>query len=381
MTDPELPTTAELRHPADLDPNMRPLAGSSVPLLWREAFDPLFRLSGFPWFDRDRVYRRLPVLPCGRIRDAVSELADCPAGGQVAFQSDTRHLAVRVRLSGPANMNHMPATGQCGFDLYVGGAGEQRYHNTARYDIRETAYEVGLFEHPEREMRTFTLNFPLYQGVKEVRIGLCPDALVLPPPAWSDPRPLIIYGTSITQGGCASRPGLAYPNLLGRALNRPVINLGFSGNGCGDPEVVRLMAEIRDPALWVLDYDANAGTQDELRQSLPAAIGVLRSVRTDVPILVVSRIVWARDYSHRESARNRAVRADIQREAVESARAAGDGHVHFFDGGLLLGPDADECTVDGIHPNDIGFARIARALAFEFSRLACAPAVRNEWTA
>ena len=361
--------TAEPRQPSDLDPNMRPLDGSSEPLLWREAFAEPFRLSGFPWFGRDRVYRRLPLLPPGQIRDAVSSLADCTAGGQVSFQSDSRHLAVRVKLSGPATMNHMPATGQCGFDLYVGEPGKQRYHNTARYDIRETSYEVELFEHPEPSMRTFTLNFPLYQGVKAVQIGLSLEAQVLLPPARADERPVIIYGTSITQGGCASRPGLAYTNIVSRALNREIINLGFSGNGCGDPEVLRLMAEIPDPGLWVLDYDANAGSQDELRKSLPIALEVLRSARTDVPILVVSRMVWARDYSHEESLRNREIRAEIQRAAVESARMAGDMNVHFFDGGLLLGPDADECTVDGVHPNDIGFLQIARALAPAFQRL------------
>ena len=348
---------------------MRPLAGSSTPLLWREAFEVPFRLGGFPWFARDRVYRRLPVLPAGQIRDAVSELADCPAGGQVSFQSDTRHLAMRVKLAGPANMNHMPATGQCGFDLYLGEPGRQRYHNTARYDIRETGYEVELFEHPDAALRTFTLNFPLYQGVKEVQIGLSPEACVQAPPAWSDERPIIIYGTSITQGGCASRPGLAYTNIASRALNREIVNLGFSGNGCGDPEVLRLMAEIPRPGLWVLDYDANAGSQDELRQSLPAAIKALRAARTDVPILVVSRIVWARDFSHAESARNREIRAEIQRKAVAAARAVGDPCIHFLDGGLLLGPDADECTVDGVHPNDIGFLQIARALVPELQRL------------
>ena len=354
---------------------MRPLAGSSVPLLWREAFAPPFRLSGFPWFGRDKVYRRLPVLPPGQIHDAVSALADCTAGGQVSFQSDTRHLAIRVKLSGPANMNHMPATGQCGFDLYVGEPGAQRYFNTARYDIRETGYEVELFEHQEPALRTFTLNFPLYQGVKEVQIGLSPEACVQAPPAWSDERPIIIYGTSITQGGCASRPGLAFTNIASRALNREVINLGFSGNGCGHPEVLRLMAGIPRPGLWVLDYDANAGSQDALRKSLTIALEILRAARTDVPILVVSRIVWARDFSHAESARNREIRAEIQREAVAAARAVGDSLIHFLDGGLLLGPDADECTVDGVHPNDLGFMQIARALVPELQRLSIHEAI------
>ncbi len=341
---------------------MAPLAGSTVVLTWRGPEAPPLRLSGLPWFARDRVYRRLPLVPPEPIREAVSELADCPAGAQVAFCSDSRHLAVRVELAGPAYMNHMPATGQCGFDLYLGEPGAQRYHNTARYNLRETRYEVELFEHPEAELRTFTLNFPLYQGVRSVALGLDPDAQVLPPPAWADPRPIVIYGTSITQGGCASRPGLLHTNILSRMLNREVVNLGFSGNGCGDPEVIRLMASIPDPALLVLDFEANAGRFEQYQQSLPAAITSLRAAHPHVPLLVLTRIPFARDFTHAAERQARDRRLAMQRDVVERLQRAGDRHLHLLEGTALLGEDADECTVDGVHPNDLGFMAMARCL-------------------
>lgn len=354
----------------ELDKDMALPQGSAAPLSWFEPGDPPFRLTGFPWFNRDRRFRRLPLQPPAPIRSAVSELADCTAGGQVAFQSNATRLVVKVELAGPYYMYHMPSTGQCGFDLYLGEPFAQRYHSTTRFDVKETAYEVELFSHPESTWRTFTLNFPLYQGVKRFQVGLNPGARVRRPPAWSEDRPIVIYGTSITQGGCASRPGLAYTNIISRALNRPVINLGFSGNGCGEPEVIQLVAGLRNPGLLVLDYEGNAGAFEAYRQTLPAAIALLRAAHPVTPLLVLSRIVFAREYAHAEAGPAREKRMRMQRELVRRLRAQGDGNLYFHNGATLLGPDADECTVDGVHPNDLGFMRMARRLAPLMKRLA-----------
>ena len=359
MQTPE--TTAS--RPGERDARMAPLAGSSTALAWQVPVAPPFRLSGLPWFAQDRVFRRLPLHPPEPVRKEVDELADCPAGAQLAFQSDTAHVAIRVELAGPPYMNHMAATGQCGFDLYLGGPGQQRFLHTARwYGNQEARYEVELFAHPDSSWRTFTLNFPLYQGVRMLHLGLSPGAGLRPPPAWADPRPVVVYGTSITQGGCASRPGLAYTNILSRALNREVVNLGFSGNGWGDPEVIRLAAAIPDPALLVLDYEANGVSFEKYRASLPEAIRLLRAVHADVPLLVVSRIAFARDFSHAEELQGRQRQLLMQEDVVATRRRAGDANLHFCNGSGLLGDDADECTVDGIHPNDLGFMRMARGL-------------------
>ncbi len=351
----------------DFDRRMAPLAGSAAPLLWREAFEYPFRLSGFPWFGKDRVYRRLPVGVSGKIPRAVDELANCTAGGQVAFRSDSDQLAIRVELAGLANMNHMPATGQCGFDLYLGPPLKQRFHSVTKYDHTQTRYEVLIFDHPLRRMRHFMLNFPLYQGVKRVQIGLVPDARVEPPSAWAAADKIVAYGTSITQGGCASRPGLAYTNILSRLLNIEVINLGFSGSGKGEPEVVALVAEVPDPLLFVLDYEANAG--ETLAKTLPDAIRIIRKRRVDVPILVVSRIPFSTDITHPAVRRSRQTSRDMQSELVRKLRKAGDKQIRFVDGGRLLGDDFDECTVDGVHPNDLGFMRMAWRLKIEIQRI------------
>lgn len=357
------------RSPHGLDKNMAPLTGSDLPLAWYAPDEAPFRLTGFPWFEQDRVYRRLPLAPAQPLPPAVDQLANCTAGGQVAFQTDSTHLAVKVELAGPADMNHMPATGQCGFDLYVGPPGTQRFQQTSTYDHRQTEYEALLFQHADTELRSFTLNFPLYQGVKSVQVGLLPKAAIVAAPPWSVDGKVVIYGTSITQGGCACRPGMAYTNIVSRALNTEMVNLGFSGNGRGEPEVIEVVASVPNPRLFVLDYEANRGAHDELKETLQDALRILREAHTAVPILVVSRIAFAPDITCATAAADRDRCRDMQAAVVKAANTNGDGLIAFFDGSTLLGDDFDECTVDGVHPTDLGFMRMARGLAPVIGRM------------
>jgi lysophospholipase L1-like esterase len=332
-------------------------------LEWHSPNRAPFRLSGFAWFAQDGVYRRMPVRPSHRLPEAVDALANCTAGGQIAFRTDSGRLAVLVHLAGPATMDHMPATGQCGFDCYLEG----RYMATARLRPARRRYAHLLFSLPRGTKREVTLNFPLYQGVRKVFVGLDAGARVLPPPTWEDDRPVVVYGTSITQGGCASRPGMAWTNVLSRRLNRPFVNLGFSGSGRGEPEVARVMAEIPDPALLVLDYEGNAG--ESVRPTLPPFLRILRAAHPRAPILVISRTRFAREVFHPEKLRQHFARRDFQRDLVRKLRAKGDRRLFFQDGSAILGKeDWEEFAVDGVHPSDLGFLRIANALTPVFRR-------------
>ena len=188
---------------------------------WYAPYEAPLRLSGFAWFEQDRIYRRLPVKPDWPIPDAVDQLANHTAGGQVAFRTDSRREWVKVQLAGPANMVHMPATGQCGFDLYLGEPGSMMYWNTTKWDGKESAYTVELLNAPTSEMRHITINFPLYQGVKELHIGLDEGARVESPAPYVRNERIIFYGTSITQGACAcARP---CSPTLSRRLNVEMI--------------------------------------------------------------------------------------------------------------------------------------------------------------
>lgn len=357
---------------ARLDKNMgtraAPLAGLASYDSRNERF---FRLGGFPWYAPDnRLFRRLP--PAASFvppNPAIDQLAGHTAGGQLRFRCNSRRVVVEVQLTGVAAMDHMPQTGSSGFDLYVaGGDLKWQFAGVSRFAVGSTAYCCELFNHSERRMRNFLLHFPLYNGVESLRLRLDEETVFEAPPAWRQPLPVILYGTSITQGGCASRPGMAYGNILSRRLNQPVINFGFSGNGRGEAAMAELIATLPPPAMYLLDYEANAESFENLTATLPEFIAVLRRRAPQVPIVVLSRLAFAGDHPLVAPAKavvSRAVRLycrDAQRRIVEQLRREGDRHLRFIDGGTLLGRRFDDCTVDGVHPNDLGFQRIAARL-------------------
>jgi lysophospholipase L1-like esterase len=339
---------------------MRPLEAGGAALRWHAVNAAAFRLEGFPFYEVDGIYRRLPAKPPAQLPEAVHYLANNTAGGQIRFRSDSGRVAIKVTLSGAGKMVHMAFTGQNGFDLYVGPPAEARFWNAAKYEMKDLGYELMLFELAERETREFTLNFPLYTGVKEVLVGLDPDARVEAPTPRALPGRVVVYGSSITQGGCASRPGTCYTNILSRRLNVEFVNLGFSGNGRGEEEVARSVALVPDPAMFVLDYEANCVSVELLSETLPRFAEVIREQHPETPVLMVSKIRYGREALNPALLQYRTDCMAVKKKLVAERRAAGDARLHFFDSSGVLGEDFDECTVDGVHPTDLGFVRMAR---------------------
>ncbi|OXS55307.1 hypothetical protein B1A99_23850 [Cohnella sp. CIP 111063] len=358
-------------HPIDairLDPNMSLKEQSSDRLRWLSPLQQPFEVTGFAWFGEERRYRRLPGDSRLPLREAVDLLADCTAGGQIHFRTDSTRLSIRTRLAGPANMYHMPATGQNGFDCYTGEFGSRTFISVASFDPSQREYESILYEGLDRRMRSVAIHFPLYQGVEEVWIGLDPDAEAIVPSAYRLNKRIICYGTSITQGGCASRPGMAYPNILSRRLPYEFINLGFSGNGKGESELARLIAEIDNPGLLVLDYEANVSIA-EYKAALPEFIRIYRERHARVPVLVVSKIRYGFEGEKPEHFRERMELRAFASETVRLLRAQGDDRIYFQDGEELLGEREADYTVDGVHPTDLGFQTIADRLQPALNRI------------
>jgi lysophospholipase L1-like esterase len=180
-----------------------------------------------------------------------------------------------------------------------------------------------------------------------------------PPPFWHSGK-FVIYGTSITQGGCVSRPGMAYSNILSRRLNAQFVNLGFSGNGRGEPELARIISQIPDISFIFLDYEANAN--NDIKNTLNPFIDILRESYSSVPILVISKIRYAAATDGSKAYQSLMNLRDFQKNLVRQRINAGDKNIFFLDGSEILGEDFDECTVDGVHPSDLGSMRIADVL-------------------
>ncbi|MFH0759753.1 MAG: SGNH/GDSL hydrolase family protein [Bacteroidota bacterium] len=343
-----------------LDSNMALNTADQDGMVWLDPRDAPFELDGFEWIAQDGIYRRLPVHPDWEIRDEVDELANHTAGGQIRFSTNSRRLLIRVKLMERSGMYHMPATGQSGFDLYLQDGQTKRYVSTTRFPHDSTQYQVELFNVNDQEMRSFILNFPLYNGVASVLVGIEKGSQIKEPPPLSFTGKIVMYGTSITQGGCVARPGMAYSNILSRRLDAAFVNLGFSGNGRGEPALAHLINQIPGVTFVILDYEANAN--ETIVNTLEPFVDILREKHPDTPILIMSKIRYTSattgSPAHQLLMENR----DFQRTLVEKRNRAGDHHIFFLDGSTVLGEDYSECTVDGSHPTDLGSVRIADAL-------------------
>jgi lysophospholipase L1-like esterase len=350
-----------------IDSNMEIRKADENGLAWYAPSEKPFKLAGFNWFDKDRLYRRLPLKPEYELPPNVDSLSWCAAGGQIKFRSDSGKICLKVVLRDPGAMDHMPQTGMSGFDLYVGEPRKETFYSVTRFACGETEFTYEMFNCEIRKLRNFTFNFPLYKGVNELMIGLEDGAEVQPPPAYRIDRQIVVYGTSITQGGCASRPGSCYTNILSRYLNVPFVNLGFSGNARGEPELARNMAAIENPAMFVLDYEANCVDAERLAKAMPEFISILRAAHNNVPILVISKIRYGQEALDDEKTGDNSLKLRnyreqckaIQKKIVTGLRQAGDKNIYFMDGAKLLGKNYWECTVDGVHPTDMGFFRMA----------------------
>jgi len=214
--------------------------------------------------------------------------------------------------------------------------------------------------------REITLYLSLYSPVKVLAIGVDEGSTISRAKPFALSRPVVFYGTSITQGGCASRSGMSYQAILGRALNIDFVNLGFSGNGIGEPEMAKTVAEI-DAACYVLDFAQNNRTLESFAQAYGPFLDTLRAKHPDTPILAVTPI-WSAGEATGGSGLLEQERQHIRR-VVGQRIAAGDRRLEIVEGTDLLGPSRVDGLVDGTHPNDLGFQWMAEGLALRLRKV------------
>ena len=352
--------------PADTDRTVRPDNKKAV----TEGADTAARIQ---WYDLKRLdiegqgwtetlapYDRLPRKAKGVVRESVWNLSRHSAGICARFVTDATEIHARWTLiSERLAMPHMPATGVSGVDLYArSDKGQWRW--LAVGVPKELTTTARLAKELPKGRREFLLYLPLYNGVSSVEIGLPLEATlekgaVRPP---THHRPLVFYGTSITHGACASRPGMPHPSILGRWFERPIVNLGFSGNGRMESELATLLAEL-EAAVYVIDCLPNIRAQEVTERTAPL-VRLLRQARPDTPILLVEDRNYADSFllaSKRE--RNRTSQAAL-RAVFDRLQKEGVRGLHYLEAEKLLGADGED-TVDSSHPSDLGFLRQAQA--------------------
>ncbi len=319
-------------------------------------------IGGKGWTDTAQPFDRLPAKAEGLVRAPVWNFGQDSTGLYVCFVTDADALRARWKLRKPNRlaMPHMAASGVSGLDLYVRDVGKWMWLGIGAPD-KNVLNERPLVRGMERGRREYRLYLPLYNGVDSLELGVPAGSSFEPAPDRDAGRkPVVFYGSSRLQGACASRPGMAYPSIVGRALDWPVINLGFSGNAKTEPEVARLLAEI-DASAYVLDSLPNL-TVEQTQTRMEPFIRILRARHPTTPIILVELVDYA-DAKFVAARRDKANGSNtFLRELFHKLKEAGDSRLYYVSAApiVALGNDG---TVDGGHQTDLGFQRMADEIA------------------
>lgn len=312
-----------------------------------------FRIYGL-LRENDR-FCRMPGAVAKEASEGVHTLHTNTAGGRVRFVTNSAYVAISAEMDGVSRGPHMPLTGGAGFDLYADTGEGQIFMHTYKppYEMKD-GYE-GVCDFWDDRERLITINFPLYADVKKLYIGLEKMAYIKPAPDYTCEKPIVYYGSSITQGACASRPGNAYQAILSRTLDANFINLGFSGNALAEECMADYISSL-DMSVFVLDYDHNSPSPEHLQETHERMYRKVREKHPSVPIVMLTRPKVHLVYDEPR-------RVEVVKANYEKAVAEGDKNVYFIKGSDLLEERVIECaTVDGGHPNDSGFLSMANVL-------------------
>ncbi len=315
-----------------------------------------------PQDERD-CFHRMDKNAAKATNEGVYELNHHTAGGRVRFKTDSKYIAIHAEIHHISKMPHMPFTGSIGFDIY-------RTDCTGEHYICSFIPPVDVVDSFEAErtittegMQEYTINFPLYSGVKRLYIALDKDAKIEKASPIKDIPPIVYYGSSITQGGCASRPGNSYQSIISRRNGIDYINLGFSGSAKAEEPMAEYISNL-DMSVFVYDYDHNAPSKEYLEATHERMFKTIRAAQPDLPIICVSSPTPL-------AAGDTELRRQIIRTTVENAQKNGDKNVWFINGEEFaenLG-GGDSISVDGCHPNDLGFMSMANVIGKKINEI------------
>ena len=314
-----------------------------------------FSLYGIFYDEKEKRFVRMDLSIADSVSEGVGTLSRHTAGGRLRFATDSSVLQLTVKYDFLWLMSHMPLTGSSGFSLFEETEnGEVFIKNLAPIssDAKGFTAEIAL---KGDKVREYILYFPLYNDVKSLTISLDKNAQVKNGKKYREELPILYYGSSITQGGCASRPDHAYQAMIAKRNNIDFINLGFSGSAKGEDIMVDYLAGI-ECGLFVCDYDHNAPTAAHLKNTHYRLYKRYREKRPSTPILFITRPDITGDVEGEDRWR-------IVYNTYKTAKRKGDKNVYFLSGKSFYGKkNRWDFAVDGCHPTDLGFSKMAEKI-------------------
>lgn len=332
---------------------------------WLNARNAVFSLHGVIYDETEGTYMRIPKKVAESLNSKITTLSHHTSGGRIRFLTDSPVVAVRASLPAYQPITNMSIAATHGFSLYVDGKFEHRFSPKFDAFLRgqdfsspltsRICYEDthNLFNY-DASLKLCEIYFPLYGGVADIEIGVKDGATIEKAPDYKIKKPVVFYGSSITQGACASRPGNDYLSILSRKLDCDYINLGFSGNGNAEDEIIDYMCSI-DASLYAYDYNLYDDRPDRILPPHYSVYKRIRKARPNVPILFYDKPFFDLDTTYER-------RRNIIKESYRTAKNAGDDLVGNVEAEKLFGnEDRDCCVADCSHPNDLGALRMAYA--------------------
>lgn len=345
------------------------IADTTQDVKWLDvSTDKTVEVNGLAWFEEnDGAFVRLPLDEKANITPKAWAQSLCPSTARVRFKTDSTSMRLKIDHGhinpDSLDMYHMSSVAVSGIDLYIGGVKNPDFWKVTHPKKAGGVYEHLYFQNLSKKMRQYTLYLPTYIQLKSLEIGLDADCKILKADKYLIEKPIVVYGTSITQSGCSSRGSNGYVAQIGRRLGADVVNLGFSGSGCSEPEVAELMAQI-DASVYIFDQVANM-TPELMNERYEKFVRIVREKHLEVPIVLMTKPHYGREVEPYGSW----MTVDFynqQHEALfdtyKKLKTEGDKNVYLFDTGEIIPTGGDHPTVDGVHLTDTGYYMISEEL-------------------
>ena len=291
---------------------------------------------------------RMPEADAKKVSENVLKYHAYTTGGRLAFRTNSQKVTLSVKYKDVLRTENIPLIGTAGFDLYC----NDRYIGNFMPPIDLVDQYDSTKDLGTTDFKNLLIYFPLYSSVESVQIGLDDDAAVEAYDPYGEGDPIVYYGPSYTHGGCASRPANTYQAMISRNTGLDYFNMGMDGSAFGEPAIAEYIATMK-MRMFVMDYDANSPSAEHLAQTHENFFKIIREKHPNVPVIFMTRPSFKESVAAVE-------RRNVIYQTYINARHAGDLNVYFTDGASYFrSVDRDACTVDGVHPNDLGYYLIA----------------------
>ena len=318
-------------------------------------FDKPIKIFGLPEVYKENKLTRLPDELIAKLPEAYERFGRRCHGARFSFKTNSTVFTIKAEYETLSMDIGMSIFACQSFEVFIGEKSSSKFAGL----VYPSDYDTKCFEktfYKSSDIQEITVFFPRNEIIRSIEVFISDDAEIFAPDEYKYPVPVVFYGSSITEGGHANNVSVGYNAILSRHLDFDYISLGFSGSAKGEKEMAEYISTL-DMSVFVYDYDFNADSVEQLRETHSAFFNIIREKHRNLPVIMMSRP--KAEYSQEEKQRRAVIYS-----TYESAKASGDENVYFLDGEAFFGADDDKylCSTDGTHPNDLGFYRMAQCI-------------------